>query len=183
MANGLVKKIGEKIRKIRQINSLTLRDLSGKTGISVPMISKIETGQTSPSISTYANIASGLGISLGTLITDDLQDADISIVRSTERPVISRGSYIGSPLAFKKYKKKMEPFIFEYPVKKNISEVFQHENEEMIFVLKGTIEFKYGEKKVVLKKGDCVYFNGNTPHRGIALNGRAATAIVIQSNK
>lgn len=183
MSDALVKNIGKKIRKIRRLSALTLSDMSEKTGISVPMISKIETGQTNPSISTYANIASALRISLGSLVSNDSQDVDISIVKSTERPVISRGAYIGSPLAFRKFKKDMEPFIFEYPIETNVSEIFQHENEEMIFVLKGSIEFKYGGENIILNKGDCAYFNGNIPHYGRALDGRKATAIVVQSNK
>ena len=182
MVDDTIKKIGEKIREVRQKKGLTLKKLSEKSGISVSMISKIETAQTCPPISTYANIASALETSLGNLITNDLQEPDISIVRSTERTVISRGSYIGSPLAFKKNKKKMDPFIFEYPVGHKVSEIFQHENEEMLFVIKGAIEFKYGEKTIVLKKGDCTYFNGKVPHRGRALNNRSATALVVQSN-
>jgi len=182
MVDDTIKKIGEKIRKIRRRNGLTLKKISEKTGISVSMISKIETAQSSPPISTYTNIASALEISLGDLIVNDVQEPDISIVRSTERTIISRGPYIGSPLAFKKSKKKMEPFIINYTVLKKIPVIFQHENEEIIFVIKGAIEFKYGEKTMVLKKGDCAYFNGNIPHGGKALNGRGATAIVVQSN-
>ncbi len=182
MADETIKKIGEKIRKVRRRNDLTLKKLSEKTGISIPMLSKIETAQTSPPVSTYANIATALGVLLGDLFTDDLKEPDISIVKSTERPVISRGPYIGSPLAFKKSKKKMEPFIFDYPAGQKVPEFFQHENEEMIFVIKGVIEFKYGRKTLVLKKGDCAYFNGKIPHGGRALNNRSATAIVVQSN-
>ncbi len=183
MVDDTIKKIGEKIREVRQKKGLTLKKLSEKSGISVSMISKIETAQTSPPISTYANIASALETSLGDLITNDSQEPDISIVRFAERPVISRGPYIGSPLAFKKNKKKMEPFIFDYPIRKKVFQIFQHEKEEMLFVIKGTIEFKFGEKTLVLNKGDCAYFNGNIQHGGRALNGRKATAIVIQSNE
>ena len=183
MVDDTIKKIGEKIREVRKKNGLTLKKLSEKSGVSVPMISKIETARTSPPISTYANIAYALETSLGDLITNDSQEPDISIVRPTERPIVSRVSYIGSPLAFKKNKKKMEPFIFEYPAGQKAPRIFQHENEEMIFVIKGAIEFKYGGKTIDLKKGDCAYFNGNIQHGGRALNGRNATAIVIQSSE
>jgi transcriptional regulator with XRE-family HTH domain len=182
MIDNTIKKIGERIREIRRRNNLTLKTLSEKTGISISMISKIETAKTSPPISTYANIACGLGITLGDLILNDLQESDLSVVRSDERPIISRGTYIGSPLAFKKSKKKMEPFIFEYPIMKESHDFFQHDSEEMIFVIKGTIKFKYGKKTIILKKGDCAYFNGKIPHGGRALNNRKAIAIIIQSN-
>ena len=115
MVDDTIKKIGEKIRKIRRRNGLTLKKISEKTGISVSMISKIETAQSSPPISTYTNIASALEISLGDLIVNDVQEPDISIVRSTERTIISRGPYIGSPLAFKKSKKKWSHLLLTIP--------------------------------------------------------------------
>jgi len=152
MAEDIAKKIGEKIRAARQKNGLTLKELSEKSGISTSMISKIETAQTLPPISTYANITSGLGISFGELFQLDLQEPDISIVRSRDRQVISRGPYIGSPLAYQKKQKKMEP-----------------------------LDFKYGEEKIILEKGDCAYFNGKIRHGGRALNNKGAKALIVQS--
>ena len=180
MPKEIAKKIGEKIRAVRQQNSLTLKELSKKSGISTSMISKIETAQTLPPISTYANIASGLGISFGELFQLDLQEPEISVVRSNDRQVISRGTYVGSPLAYHKKQKKMEPFLFEYPMGGKFPN-FRHDNEEMIFVIEGRLEFKYGEKKVILEKGDCVYFNGRIPHGGRALNNKRAKALIVQS--
>jgi len=180
MAKDIAKKIGEKIRAVRQQKGFTLKELSEKSGISTSMISKIETAQTLPPISTYANIASGLGISFGELFQLDLQEPDISIVRSRDRQVISRGTYVGSPLAYQKRQKKMEPFLFEYPIRGNFPN-FHHDNEEMIFVIEGKLEFKYGEEKIILEMGDCVYFNGKIPHGGRALNNKGAKALIVQS--
>lgn len=146
MAEEIAKKIGEKIRLFRQQKGFTLKELSEKSGISTSMISKIETAQTLPPISTYANVASGLEISFGELFQLDLQEPDISIVRSHDRQVISRGSYIGSPLAQHKNQKKMEPFLFEYP-KGRKCPTYRHDNEEMIFIIEGKLEFKMGEIK------------------------------------
>jgi len=39
----------------------------------------------------------------------------------------------------------MEPFVFTYLPDKNIPAPYQHNNEELIFVIEGTIEFQYGE--------------------------------------
>jgi transcriptional regulator with XRE-family HTH domain len=180
MAVDIAKKIGEKIRVVRRQKGLTLKELSEKSGISTSMISKIETAQTLPPISTYDNIASGLAISFGELFQLDAQEPDISIVRSHDRQVISRGTYVGSPLAYQKRQKKMEPFLFEYPVGGDFPN-YHHDNEEMIFVIEGKLEFKYGEEKIILDVGDCVYFNGKIPHGGRALNNNGAKALIVQS--
>lgn len=181
MAEDIAKKIGKKIRVIRQQKGFTLNQLSEKSGISTSMISKIETAQALPPVSTYANIASGLGISFGDLFQLDLQEPNISIVRSDDRQVVSRGAYVGIPLAYHKNQKKMEPFLFEYPLGRKVP-TFRHDNEEMIFVIEGKLEFKYGGDKIILSKGDCVYFNGKIPHGGRALNHKGAKALIVQSN-
>jgi transcriptional regulator with XRE-family HTH domain len=180
MVEDISKKIGEKIRVTRQRRGFTLKELSKKSGVSTSMISKIETAQAFPPVSTYANIASGLGISFGELFQLDLQEPDISIVRSHDRQVISRGAYLGSPLAYQKNQKRMEPFLFEYP-KGRKCPTYRHDNEEMIFVIEGKLEFKYGGDTIILGKGDCVYFNGKIPHGGRALNHNGAKALIVQS--
>lgn len=181
----MVKKIAEtiakNIKKIRKEKGFTLRELSTGSKVSISMISKVENSQTLPSIATYIKIASALGASFSRLISDDSVDADISIVKATERPVITKGPYIASPLAYKKGKKEMEPFIFYYSEGKKFPK-HCHENEEMIFVIEGTLEFKYGKQIIILKKGDCVYFNGSIVHGARSLNHNGAKAIVVEAS-
>jgi len=143
------------------------------------MISKIENSQTLPSIATYIKIAFALGVSFSQLISDDSADVDISIVKATERPIITKGPYIASPLAYKKGKKGMEPFIFYYSKGKKFPK-HCHENEEMIFVIDGTLEFKYGNQIIILDKGDCIYFNGSIVHGARSLKHNGAKAIVVE---
>ena len=75
----------------------------------------------------------------------------------------------------------MEPFLFEYPIGGKFPN-FHHENEEMIFVIEGKLEFKYGDEIIILDKGDCTYFNGKIPHGGRAANSDGAIALIVQSN-
>ena len=178
----ITKAIGERIRKARLSQKLTLKQLSKRSGLSVSMISKIENSQVFPPLSTYAKISSCLGLSIGELIVNSAQQSDsISIVRSHERMVVSHGLYIGSPLAFRKSDKKMEPFLLSYPVGKKITQLYQHDYEEMIFVLEGRIEFRYGEQIFVLEKGDCAYYDGRFPHAARSLTSEGAQALVVQS--
>jgi transcriptional regulator with XRE-family HTH domain len=181
MEEDIAKKIGERIRKIRQMRNLTLKALAEITGISISMISKIENCQSLPSISTYANIASALNIPLGELVSDGKTDERVSIVKADDRPIISEEGYHASPLAYKIKNKKMEPFIFYYPKSNNFS-CLKHSNEEVIFIIDGEIEFQYFNTILKLKKGDCVYLKGNVPHGSRASSGKDAKAIIIQSN-
>ena len=179
MHKELSKVIAKNIRKFRQVEKFTLKELSKASKVSISMISKIENSQTLPSIATYIKIAFALGISFGELISDDNKDIDISIVQAIERPIISKGPYTASPLAYKKKMKKMEPFIFYYSKGNKFPKHF-HENEEMIYVTKGTLEFKYGKQIMVLHKGDCAYYNGAIEHGARAISDKGAESIVVE---
>ena len=178
----ITRAIGKRIRSLRLSQKLTLKELSQRSGLSVSMISKIENSQVFPPLSTYAAISSCLGISIGELIINSTNRSDnISIVRSHERTIVSHGLYIGSPLAFRKKHKKMEPFLLSYPAGKKIKQLYQHEYEEMLFVLEGRIEFHYGTATYVLDKGDCAYYDGRTPHAAQSLTEEVAQALVVQT--
>lgn len=178
----IAKIIAKNIRKIRKEKEFTLKQLSIRSNVSIAMISKIENSQTLPSIATYIKITSALEVTFGELITDDSNDIDICIVKKNERPVITRGPYVASPLAYKKGKKEMEPFIIYYSNRK-VFPKHCHKNEEMIFVIEGKLEFRYGKKAVVLEKGDCAYYNGGIVHGARALSPKGSIAIVIESSK
>ena len=58
-------------------------------------------------------------------------------------------------------------------------ESLQHEGEEFLLVLEGSIEFFYGIEKFVLKKGDCAYFESSIPHNGRSIGDEKARVLII----
>jgi mannose-6-phosphate isomerase-like protein (cupin superfamily) len=71
--------------------------------------------------------------------------------------------------------------VFIYPPRKTHPTPYQHDNEELIFLVEGELEFRYGETKYFLAPGDCVYFDANIKHSARALNGRPAQAVVVDA--
>jgi transcriptional regulator with XRE-family HTH domain len=63
---------------------LSLRDLAERSGVSAPMLSQVERGETSPTISVATRIAAGLDLSLSQLLRLD-EGGTVSIVRADER--------------------------------------------------------------------------------------------------
>src|SRR4051794_41840028 len=63
---------------------LSLRDLSERSGVSAPMLSQVERGETSPTLAVAARIAGGLDLRLSQLLRLDEADS-VSIVRRAER--------------------------------------------------------------------------------------------------
>src|SRR5919205_1205067 len=76
--------IGPRIRALRDAGGLSLRDLAERSGVSAPMLSQVERGETSPTLAVAARIAHGLDLRLSQLLRLDEADS-VSIVRRDER--------------------------------------------------------------------------------------------------
>ena len=76
--------LGPRIRALREAMDLSLRDLAERSGVSAPMLSQVERGETSPTLSVAARIAAGLELRLSQLLRLD-EDGAVTIVRASER--------------------------------------------------------------------------------------------------
>ena len=76
--------IGARVKALRESESLSLRDLSKRSGVSAPMLSQVERGETSPTLTVAARIAAGLDLRLSQLLRLD-EDGAVTIVRARER--------------------------------------------------------------------------------------------------
>ncbi len=76
--------IGARVKALRESESLSLRDLSQRSGVSAPMLSQVERGETSPTLAVAARIAAGLELRLSQLLRLD-EGGAVTIVRARER--------------------------------------------------------------------------------------------------
>ncbi len=88
-ANGAV---GPRVRALRESMDLSLRDLSERSGVSAPMLSQVERGETSPTLAVAEKIAAGLELTLSQLLRLD-EDRHVVVVRSGERRARRRGGH------------------------------------------------------------------------------------------
>src|SRR5260221_14113295 len=89
-ARSLERALGAKIRDTRRAQDLSVLDLSNASNISAGMLSKIENGQISPSLSTLQSIASALNVPLTLLFAASEERRDCSFVRAEQGVVIER---------------------------------------------------------------------------------------------
>lgn len=177
-------KIAKKIRQLRLQRQMTQEALASKTGYTKAFISKIENRNTSPSVASLSKIALALGVGISTLFDESPEEnQDIILVRRGQRKkIVGPGSDIGfayESLAFKKKKKAIEPFIVKYPPSSPVQKLFEHEGEEMLFILKGKIKFIYGDKTFILREGDTAYFDPSIPHRGESVGNMGGVGLCI----
>jgi XRE family transcriptional regulator, regulator of sulfur utilization len=73
--------VGARVKALREAEGLSLRDLAERSGVSAPMLSQVERGETSPTLTVAARIAAGLQLRLSQLLRLDEQGA-VTVVRA-----------------------------------------------------------------------------------------------------
>jgi transcriptional regulator with XRE-family HTH domain len=75
--------IGARVKALREASGLSLRDLAERSGVSAPMLSQVERGDTSPTLTVAAKISAGLELRLSQLLRLD-EDGAVTVVRAGE---------------------------------------------------------------------------------------------------
>ena len=184
-------KLGSKIRELRLKKNYTLQDVAAKTGLSKPFLSQIENDHVVPPVATLLKVARAFNVSLAHFFQDEVGSDKIAITRHNERirvekrPHHRKGevNYVYETLENKKTNKQMEPFLVEFPVQDSSEMVFMnHDGEEFLHVLEGTLEFRSVSRVEVLESGDSIYFESDLSHSFRCLGEKAARAIVVVWN-
>src|SRR3954454_19540192 len=82
-ADPTIAAVGPRVKALREAMDLSLRDLAERSGVSAPMLSQVERGETSPTLQIASRIASGLELRLSQLLRLD-EESTVSIVRAGE---------------------------------------------------------------------------------------------------
>ena len=168
------KKIGAKVRQLRDAKQMTVEQLAEQSQCHADQIRQIEDGALVPSLTPLMEISRALGVRLGTLLDDDPLDGPV-VFNSTQTPNVIRFSgkdpnATCSNLDFYslgagKRDRHMEPFMID--VKPRTGEappLSAHEGEEFIFVLSGAIQINYGRTTYELEAGESIYYDSVVPH-------------------
>ncbi len=84
--------IGLRVHALREAMGLSLRDLSERSGVSAPMLSQVERGETSPTIVVARKIAAGLELTLSQLLRLD-EGEHVAVSRAGSRRRYERGGH------------------------------------------------------------------------------------------
>jgi transcriptional regulator with XRE-family HTH domain len=162
--------LGARVRALREGLGLSLRELAVRSGVSAPMLSQVERGETSPTLQVAHRIAHGLELRLSQLLRLDEAGA-VSIVRSGERRT---GPASGEAHAYE---------ILTPPLPGQRAELSRHTlapgavtggpgdppmhepgSRETAFVLSGSVALHCDGARYELPAGDCVTFDADLPH-------------------
>lgn len=166
--------IGAQVREMRMALGMTMAELAKSASLSVGMLSKIENGQTSPSLTTLQNLAQALNIPLASFFTKYDEKREASYVKAGEGLTIERrGSKSGHIYqllgASLRNKVKLEPYLITLTGDSDAYPIFQHAGVEFIFMLEGCVAYRHGDKNYRLEPGDALFFDAEAPHGPLEL--------------
>ena len=84
--------VGSRVRALREAMGFSLRDLAERSGVSAPMLSQVERGETSPTLAVAEKIAAGLELTLSQLLRLD-EGEHVAVSRAGERRRYERGGH------------------------------------------------------------------------------------------
>jgi transcriptional regulator with XRE-family HTH domain len=162
-------RIGPRVRALREAMDLSLRDLAERSGVSAPMLSQVERGETSPTLQVAARIAAGLDLRLSQLLRLD-EGGTVTIVRAADqKPGASRHGHRFEVLTPALPGQRAE--LSRHTLQPGIAtggadDPPMHEPgaREIALVERGTVVLEIDGERHELHEGDCVTFDADLPH-------------------
>ena len=171
--------VGKMIKSLRDKQKLSLRALAELSSISTNAISKIERGETSPTVASLHQIANALGVHITDLFTEDIHKVAVLVKKDDSTIIESEGITIESLGGGLPYQ-QLEPFIMEIaPSSGNTADPISHSGEEFIYCLEGNLEYFVGEEAFTLEPGDRLLFKASQPHSWRNLGKTSVKVILV----
>jgi transcriptional regulator with XRE-family HTH domain len=148
------------------------------------MLSKIENGQISPSLSTLQTLAVALNVPIALLFATFGQMSDCSYVKAGDGVIIQRrGTKAGHQYQLLGHSIEgdviVEPYLITLTKDALPCKVCQHEGLEFVFFLSGEIEYRHDQRSYHLRSGDAMLFDGAALHGPDRLIKAPATYLSI----
>jgi transcriptional regulator with XRE-family HTH domain len=183
--------LGRQIKHLRASLGLTGAEFAAAASISASMLSKIETGQISPSLQTLQSIAQALNVPMGSLFTGhDRHHQDCSFVPAGTGVTINRrGTKAGHRYQLLGHSLDgdivAEPYLISLMDDAVPYTGFQHAGIEMIYMLTGAVTYRHADRLYPLRPGDTLLFDSMAPHGPEVLDELPMTylSIIIYSRE
>jgi transcriptional regulator with XRE-family HTH domain len=169
--NNLEMAIGHEVRTLRKKLGITGADLANATGISLGMLSKIENGNTSPSLTTLQSLAQALGVPLTSFFRGFEETRNAMFVKAGEGVELERrGTRAGHQynllghLANNSSGVVVEPYLITLTADSDVFPTFQDEGLEFLYMLEGAVQYRHGDRLYGMEPGDSLFFDADAPH-------------------
>ncbi len=163
--------IGREVRAFRRKLGITVSDLARATGLSLGMLSKIENGVTSASLTTLQRLSRALGVPVTALFRRYEERRDAVFVSAGKGLIIERrGTRAGHQYQLLGHTGGMatavvvEPYLITLTEKSDVFPLFQHSGLEFLYMLEGEVVYRHADKLYTMRPGDSLFFDADAPH-------------------
>lgn len=180
---------GQKIRSLRRAANMTLQDLASVVGVSQSLISQVERGRASPSITSLRRIAAALDVPVAALFLDGAPRSNGETDRAGRRLVVRRDerkslrvppSRVAYELLTPDLSRQIEFIWIEYEAGSvTHPEPMSHPGEENAICIEGSVVVTIDGEDFTLNEGDSISFDSGRPHH--VVNRAEDRAVLISA--
>lgn len=158
-------KIGQRLKRLRMINSLTQEELASRADLTKGYISQLENDATSPSIATLKDIVDVFGVTMQEFFAEPARGKDV--VYGAAARVQSTDDNDGVKVELLvpgAQNREMDPVLVTLKPGEEMDEQEYHEGEEFGYVLHGKIQLRLDDQLYKVNKDECFYFSSDKKH-------------------
>ncbi len=162
--------LGQKLRGLRQMRSLSIEQVARLSGLSVGAVSQIERGITAPSVRSLRRLADVLSFTVGDLVSESdpppINELGRIVRAETRRVLRLFENGVSKELLSPATPGGLEQLLVTLdPGASSGAESYTHKGEECGYVLEGILELTVDNDTFLLSKGDSFRFKSTIPHR------------------
>ena len=179
--------VGRVLNRLRLERQLTVTALAEASGVSAAMISRIENGQVSPSLSTLNALANAMSVPVMALLAHDDHTGDIHHVKAGQglpsrrvaqnhaHEYLLLGKHSGPAGSFQTARIRIDR------EDAGTLPTYQHEGQVFLYILSGAAEYRCGSEKFDLSEGDTLSFDAKLPHGFVSIGMSHVEFITVSS--
>ena len=148
-----------------------MSDLASASGLSNGMLSKIENGLISPSLTTLQSLSRALGMPVTAFFRRFEEKRGAVFVKAGEgRAIERRGTRNGHQYHLlghtidRSSRVLVEPYMITLTAESDVFPLFQHAGLEFLYMLEGEVVYRHADKLYRMEPGDSLFFDADVPH-------------------
>lgn len=165
-AEPIVSTVKENLKSIRHASGLSLDKLAARCGVSRAMLSQIEQGKSTPTISVLWKIATGLNVPFSELLKEK-HTAEVQVLRAENTKILYSSSRVFSSRALFPFSGNRKTEFYELILKPGgieIAEPHRNGTTENIVVVQGKLRIRVLDRVYELEAKDSIFFHADVPH-------------------
>ncbi len=186
--NKKIKDMASRIRELREIEGFTPAEMAEKTGVSLEEYIRCESGDGDLNFAFIYRCAGAFRVDVTDIIeghSPTLRSFAVTRAGSAQEIANAHGmTYYNLAYAFNNriaeplyVKSAYDPQAQNKPI-----ELTSHDGQECDIIVEGKLMVQIGEHREILGPGDSIYFDSNTPHGMIAVDGKDCVFYAIVLN-